>query len=79
MAKLHASRGVLREMKDAAEDLEGLADEGVTWRLSQAAQARNRAVRAMNDDASDLGEDSAALSKHLQSLIDAQIWVKKKG
>ncbi|TMV77519.1 hypothetical protein FGG78_27265, partial [Thioclava sp. BHET1] len=79
MAKLQASRGVLREMKDAAEDLEGLADEGVTWRLSQAAQARNRAGRAMNDDASDLGEDSAALSKHLQSLIDAQIWVKKKG
>jgi len=26
-----------------------------------------------------MGEDRAALSKHLQNLIDGEIWVKKKG
>ena len=79
LAKLEAARGVQREVREAAEDLEGLADEGVTWRLGQAAQARNRAGRIAKDDGNDLGEDRAALSAHLQSLIDAEIWVKKRG
>lgn len=79
IAKLAAARGAQREIAHAAEDLAGLADEGVTWRLSQAAEARNRAGRAQQEDASDLGEDRAALSAHLQSLIDAEVWVKKKG
>lgn len=76
-AKLEARRGVQREIEDAVEDLGGLADEGVTWRLTQAAEARHRSERSPLDDATDLGEDRAALSKHLQNLIDGQIWVKK--
>lgn len=79
LAKLEAARGVLREIREASEDLDGLADEGVTWRLTQAADAHNRAGRAHNEDGNDLGEDRAALSAHLQSLIDAEVWVKKKG
>ncbi len=79
LAKLAAHRGAQREIHEAAEDLAGLADEGVTWRLSQAAEARHRAGRAQQEDALDLGEDRAALSAHLQSLIDAEVWVKKKG
>ncbi|OIQ71247.1 hypothetical protein GALL_471370 [mine drainage metagenome] len=79
LAKLEAGRGVLKEIRDAAEDLDGLADEGVTWRLSQATDARNRAGRTSNEDAADLGEDRAALSRALQNLIDTQTWVKKKG
>ena len=79
LAKLEAGRGVLKEIHDAAEDLDGLADEGVTWRLSQATDARNRAGRTSNEDAADLGEDRAALSRALQNLIDMQTWVKKKG
>ncbi|MDB6453444.1 DNA primase [Falsirhodobacter sp. 20TX0035] len=78
-AKLDAAHGVEIEIREAMEDMEGLADEGLTWRLQQAAEARNNAGRTRLDDAGDLGEDRSALSRHLQDLIDGQIWVKKKG
>lgn len=78
LAKLEARRGAHQEIEDAVEDLSGLADEGLTWRLSQASEARFRADRSGVEEVQDLGEDRAALSKHLQSLIDGQIWVKKK-
>ncbi|MDZ4095213.1 MAG: toprim domain-containing protein, partial [Paracoccaceae bacterium] len=79
LAKLEARRRARREIEDAIEDLSGLADEGLTWRLGQATEARNRAERSNLEDVSDMGEDRAALSKHLQNLIDGEIWVKKKG
>ncbi len=78
LAKLDAHRGARKEIEDAMEDLAGLADEGLTWRLSQAVLARHRADNPPREDATDLGEDRSALSKHLQNLIDGQIWVKKK-
>jgi len=77
LAKLEARRGRQREIDDAMEDLAGLADEGLTWRLNRAAEASHRAVLSRMDDAKDLGEDRAALSQQLQSLIDGQVWVKK--
>jgi DNA primase len=77
-AKLSAHRGARREIEDAVEDLSGVADEGLTWRLSQAALARHRADNPAREDAADLGEDRSALSNHLQNLIDGQVWVKKK-
>lgn len=76
LAKLDARRGAEAEIAEAMEDVEGLADEGLTWRLSQAAEARNRAERSRLDE-TDGGEDRAALSRHLQSLIDGEIWRKK--
>lgn len=78
LAKLDARRGVRKEIEHAVEDLGGLADEGVTWRLGQAAEAAHRAGRSQLDDSGDLGEDRDALSKQLQSLIDGQVWVKKR-
>ena len=78
LAKLEARRGARREIEHAMEDFSGLPDEGLTWRLSQAAEAVNRAGRLRSDDADDMGEDRAALSNHLQSLIDREIWVKKR-
>ncbi|MBL9046285.1 MAG: DNA primase [Tabrizicola sp.] len=77
LAKLEARRGARREIEDAMEDMDGLPDEGLTWRLSQAAEARHRSDRSGPTDSQDLGEDRAALSRHLQSLIDSQVWVKK--
>jgi DNA primase len=77
LAKLEARRGVRREIEDAMEDMDGLPDEGLTWRLSQAAEARARAEKTGPSDSLDLGEDRAALSRHLQDLIDSQVWVKK--
>lgn len=77
LAKLTARRGAKREIEHAVEDMQGLADEGLTWRLSQANVARHRADHPPREDAADLGEDRAALSRQLQNLIDAQVWVKK--
>lgn len=77
LAKLEARRGAAAEVAEAMEDLSGLADEGLTWRLSQAAAARHRAERSKLDDDSDMGEDRAALSRSLQDLIDRAVWQKK--
>jgi len=78
LAKLEAHRAARAEIEDAMEDMIGLADEGVTWRLAQAARARHQADRSKLEDNADMGEDRAALSAHLQSLIDAEVWRKKK-
>ncbi|OYU40072.1 MAG: DNA primase [Pseudorhodobacter sp. PARRP1] len=43
-AHLEASRGARREIAEAMEDIEGLADEGLTWRISQANVARFSAL-----------------------------------
>ncbi len=77
LAKLDAQRGARREIEEAVEDLGGLPDEGITWRLTKAAEARHRSEKPERADATDLGEDRLALSRHLQSLIDRQVWVKK--
>lgn len=78
LAKLEAERAMRAEISDAMEDLEGLADEGVTWRLAEAARARAQAGRPKLDDTSDMGEDRAALSAQLQALIDGEVWRKKR-
>ena len=77
LAKLGAARAMREEIADAMEDLEGVADEGVTWRLAQAATLRHQAERSKLEDNSDTGEDRAALSAQLQAMIDGQIWRKK--
>lgn len=79
LAKLEARRGARQEIEDAMEDMTGLADEGLTWRLSKAAEALQGPQRSTLEDASDMGEDRPALSRHLQDMIDARIWIKKKG
>ena len=50
LAKLAAVRGLKDEVSDAADDLSGEADEGVTWRLAEAAKAADRAHRAGQED-----------------------------
>jgi DNA primase len=77
LAKLEAKRGARREIEDAMEDMDGLPDEGLTWRLSQAAEARHRSEKTGPTDSADFGEDRAALSRQLQDLIDSQVWIKK--
>lgn len=77
-AKLRARRGARREIEDALEDIEALADEGLTWRLAQSAQALDRAERSQREDSTDLGENRAALSRQLQDMIDRRIWEKKR-
>lgn len=77
LAKLDAHRGARREIAEAMADMEGFVDEGLTWRLAQATAARQRADNPSRPDSGDLGEDRAAMSNHLQNLIDSRAWEKK--
>lgn len=77
LAKLDAHRGAKREIAEALDDMDGLVDEGLTWRIAQATAARHRADSPPRHDQGDLGEDRAALSNHLQKLIDSKAWEKK--
>ena len=65
LGKLMTQRGVLAEMSEANADMAGRADEAMTWRLGQAAQARNRALCSHEDtDAEyDLGENGAPVKR----------------
>jgi DNA primase len=64
-AKLAARAGMEAELREAVEDIAGLADETLTWRVAQAAQARNRAQRSEQEDrtAYDLGENGLRLDR----------------
>ncbi|MEM8592121.1 MAG: DNA primase [Pseudomonadota bacterium] len=72
-AKLAAQRGHAREVAEAIEDLEGLPDEGLTWRLSQAAEALQRAGRQEDDDKAeyDTAPNGAKLNRDERSELDA--------
>jgi DNA primase len=71
--KLGAKRGHAREIADAVEDLSGIADEGVTWRLSQAANAINGTGRGAQEDKTEFetGENGAKMKKDERSKFDA--------
>jgi DNA primase len=45
LAKLEAGRSVRREVEDAVGEIAALVDEGLTWRLGEAAKAREAARR----------------------------------
>lgn len=77
-AKLHARRAAAAEIAEAMADMDGLVDEGLTWRLAQAAAARHRAEASRMADGAETGEDTAALSRHLQEMLDGQIWIKRR-
>lgn len=65
LAKLEARRGLKAEIAEATEDLSGFADEAVTWRLSQAAEAHSLAERALGGEDVDyvVAENGARLEK----------------
>ncbi|EBA12934.1 DNA primase [Roseobacter sp. CCS2] len=71
-AKLTARRGQVREIEDAVEDLGGVADEGLTWRLAEASKAVDRAGRGDDDDSAEyaVGENGALMKKDEQSAFD---------
>lgn len=65
LAKLKASRGAEREIEEAARDLDGQADEGLTWRLSQAAESRSKAERSETQDRAtyDMADNGVRLNR----------------
>ncbi len=78
LAKLEAYRGAANEITEAMQDMTGLVDEGLTWRLGQAAEAREKAQRSALAEGGTEAEDHGTMSEYLQNLIDQQVWVKKK-
>jgi len=78
LAKLEAYRGSALEILEAMQDMAGMVDEGLTWRLQQAAEAREKASRSSLPEGGAEAEDRELLSQYLQNLIDNQVWVKKK-
>ncbi|EAQ01950.1 DNA primase [Pseudooceanicola batsensis HTCC2597] len=73
LAKLKARRGLADEIAEAEEELSGAADEAVTYRLSHAAEAANRAARPGNKDKGDfdLGENGARISRDEKGAFEA--------
>ncbi|WP_322866537.1 DNA primase [Aquicoccus sp. G2-2] len=72
LAKLDTQRGLKAEIREAEEDMTGPADEAVTWRLSQATEARNRATHGTQEDKSefDLGENGARIDRGERSAFE---------
>ncbi len=84
LAKIAAHTGLLAEMADAAEDLTGVADEAITWRLGQAAEARNKAVRSQQEDKAeyDLADNGARINRgereEFNTLLDGITFSKPR-
>lgn len=69
LCRLDARAISSKEVPRVEAELEGEADEGLTWRLRQFGQARHRIERFDDNDTRDLGEDQAALSETLSRLL----------
>ncbi len=73
LAKLETRYGLIAEIADAEEDLSGAADEAVTWRLAQAAEARNRAERSEYEDKAeyDIADSGVRISREERNALDS--------
>jgi DNA primase len=71
LAKLAARRGAEKEIADAMQEMGDFADEGITWRLMQAAEARNEAERSQTQDRAEyeLGDNGAKINKDERTAL----------
>lgn len=74
--RLEAQRAAGAELARAEAEIQGEADEGLTWRMQQITRARHRAERPDMEDTGDLDEDRNALSAQLEQFLSGQIWRK---
>ena len=72
LGKLMARRGHSREVSDGMDDISGLADEGVTWRLARAAASIDTSVRREADDSGDFetARNGVKLNKDERSAFE---------
>ncbi len=72
LAKLNARRAQEREIAEAMLDMDGLADEGLTWRLWQGASALDRARRGDTEDRAEYetGNNGARIKKDERKALD---------
>ncbi|MEM6322872.1 MAG: DNA primase [Pseudomonadota bacterium] len=77
VAKLAARRGHLREVSDAAEEIAAPTqpDEGLTWRLGEAARTLNEAEHGAREDRTqyDIAPSGARMNKEERDRLDAMI------
>jgi DNA primase len=81
LAKLKARRGYSTELSDGILDMVSADDENVTWRLAQAADARNRATKAEAEDRAeyDIGANGAEMKRDERRALDDLIARISKG
>ena len=77
--RLEAARATSHELARAESEIQGEADEGLTWRISQTTRARHLAERPELETSGDMDEDRSALSAQLSGWLDGQIWRKPSG
>ena len=73
LAKLAARRGARAEIEEASREIEGVADDGLAWRLQQVSQGLNEAGRAGREDTAeyDLGPNGARLRRDERTDFEA--------
>ncbi|AGT09284.1 DNA primase [Paracoccus aminophilus] len=76
--RIEARRAARLETARAETEIEGLADEGLTWRVSQSARLRQKADHPAMSDLGDLGENSDAQRAFLKSALENEIWRKPR-
>jgi DNA primase len=88
LRKLFRARGARRDIAEAERDIAGLADEGLTWRLRQAAEGQAEALRGRTDDKTEfevadngvrLSKDEKAASQAIYAAIDFGKGGRKSG
>ncbi|WBU60882.1 DNA primase [Paracoccus albus] len=70
--KIEARRAAMAELSRAEAEIQGMVDEGLTWRMSESARARHLAEKPAIEDSTDLNEDRGALSARLASYFDTR-------
>lgn len=72
-AKLEAARGLSDEIEEAESDLTESAHEAMTWRLREAAETRNRAMRSGQEDQVEyeVGTNGARINRDERNAFDA--------
>ncbi|PZO66559.1 MAG: DNA primase [Paracoccus denitrificans] len=79
LTRLEARRAEQHELARAEAEMDGdLVDEGLTWRMSESARARQQANHPTLSMGDDLGEDRSALSEALDSVIRNEVWRKRR-
>ena len=76
--RIEAHRAARDEVARAEREIEGLTDEGLTWRVTQSARARQQADHPSMQGGDDLGEDRDALAAQLRQAIEGEIWRKRR-
>ncbi len=73
LAKLEATRGARREVQEAAEEIDALVDEGLTFRLSEATKARDAAARGQGEDKQlyDRADNGVLIDREEKDALDA--------